>query len=228
MEVSFVKGYAIDQNVQCVINSANGCLIHDSGGAGALREYSRALLPQEQKRYALLLRTLPSHVRALHVYVANARGWEPRFVNLCALELLKKHKQKFFRGQSVYDTYWRAQYGTKRFASHLIHACCVSYAWKQHKRVRLRATVRTIDSALRRAFLLAISNKVNSIAVPVCCARKDYGIGPKQSLAILLDCLEVLQHTTVKKIIICFDNEQTTHYLNTLDKKVLHVGGVHG
>jgi len=75
-------GYAIDQNTEAVINSANGLLIHDSSGAGRIRELSSSI---NIKLIEEKLKLLNPEVKNYLMYISKKHNWNMKFANISLL-----------------------------------------------------------------------------------------------------------------------------------------------
>ena len=65
MEILYEKGFAIDKDVDIVINSANGFLLLGKSGAGQIRKKSKELDFIDKLRYRYLLTELPKRISNL-------------------------------------------------------------------------------------------------------------------------------------------------------------------
>lgn len=215
IHVRYAAGFAIDKKADTIINSANGFLLLGTSGAGRIRELSQNLNPKEKKGYARLLNMLPKRIRDDYVRVYAENGWIPTYAQLSSLRLLVRQRYKRFRrGEAVLDRGW-----SKRDKRNLIHAVCMSYRLSITHAHRLPATKYTISRAIRKAFSIASSIRSKSVAVPVCCARKSYGVTPAQSLNTILSVIKEFDGSSIEKVIICFDNDVTKKYLDSLNRR---------
>lgn len=212
IQVKYATGFAIDKKVDTVINSANGFLLLGTSGAGRIRELSPSMTSKENKEYKRLLNRLPRRIKNDYIRVYEEHGWTPTYSQLSGLRLLTRHKyKKFRRGDAVLDNDW-----SKRDRRNLIHAVCMSYKLSIRHSHRLPATPKTIERAIRKALTIAAGLKSKSVALPVCCARKTYGVSPKTSLNIILSVIKEFNNSSIEKVTICFDNKATKALLDSL------------
>jgi len=215
IRVRYAAGFAIDKRADTIINSANGFLLLGTSGAGRIRESSPRLSMGQKREYFSLLDKLPERIRDDYIRVYEENGWTPTCAQLSSLRLLVRHRhKKFRRGEAVLDRGW-----SKHDKRNLIHAVCMSYKLSLTHAQRLPATKDTIRRAIRKAFSIAASLKSKSIAVPVCCARKSYGVTPAQSLNTVLSVVKEFEGSSIEKVIVCFDNDVTKKYLGSLKRR---------
>ncbi|MBU2561924.1 MAG: macro domain-containing protein [Nanoarchaeota archaeon] len=209
MDILYKRGFAVDQRVDAVINSANGFLLLGTSGAGRIRKKSQRLTPGERKEYAALLDKLPKCIKNDYLRVYREQRWTPTYAQLgCLRILVNKRVKEFRRGDAVLQEAW-----SKTDRRPVIHAVGMSYKLRIHDSSRLKATPATLASALRKALRLADSRGAKSIALPLMCARPTYGVGPKESLRITRSVLRGCKAKNINKAIVCFDNSITIDYL---------------
>ncbi|MBW2997485.1 hypothetical protein KY349_04060 [Candidatus Woesearchaeota archaeon] len=212
IQIKYTTGFAIGKKVDTVINSANGFLLLGTSGAGRIRELSPGMTSKEKKEYKRLLDKLPRRIKNDYLRVYVEHGWTPTYAQLSGLRILTKHKyNKFRRGDAVLDKEW-----SKKDRRNLIHAVCMSYKLSIQTSHRLPATPNTIRRALRKALNIAAKLKSKSIALPVFCARKTYGVTPMTSLNTILSVIKEFNNSSIEKVIICFDNKVTKALLKHL------------
>jgi O-acetyl-ADP-ribose deacetylase (regulator of RNase III) len=200
MLVEYETGYAIDKDVDTVVNSANGFLLLGTGGAGRIREVSRRLNPAEKVEYDALLGALPKDTGRWYTRVYQKNKWHRTYAQLSCLRiLLNKKDNEFRRGSAVLDTGWTATDKRKQ-----IHAVAMSYRLTAEGSVRKKATKDTIKEALRESLKIAESIESRSVALPLFCARPSYGVTPKESLAAILEVLREFEASSIEKVIVCF------------------------
>lgn len=212
MRIIYTKKYAIQTPAQAIINSANGYLLHDSGGAGKIRQSACTLTTQQSKDYNKMLKKLPLNVSNLFINIAQQHQWKPTQVILASLRILNNRNGKpLSKGTALLDPYWSP--GNNRIC---IHAIAMSYKANLHSRKRIPATPWSVRMAVRKSLQLAQLKKCDSVALPVLCARATYGITTTQSLAIIE---QELKETSLQKCYICFDNTTTRKWLDKKQKK---------
>lgn len=212
IKIEYAAGFAIDKKVDTVVNSANGFLLLGTSGAGRIREISPKMNAKEKREYARLLNKLPRRIKNDYLRVYEEHGWTPTYAQLSCLRILTKHKyNKFRRGDAVLDKCW-----SKKDSRNLIHAVCMSYKLSITHSHRLPATPMTIKQAIRKAMNIAAKLKSKSVALPVCCARKSYGVSPRTSLKTILSVVKEFNGSSIEKVIICFDNKATRALLKSL------------
>jgi O-acetyl-ADP-ribose deacetylase (regulator of RNase III) len=205
MQVIHESGYAIDKNVDVVINSANGWLIQDSSGAGKIRELSNPLNENEKALFEHLFEMLPKKVKAFYKEKQKKGDWKPRKANLSSLKLILNYGELKL-GDAVIDKEWSKD---KKI---VIHAITMSYDEKTGKRIQ--GTELSVQTAIESALRLALPEDAKSIALPIPCARQGYGLTPKKSLEAVLSALYIINETDIK-IIVCHDNEDTKKLLES-------------
>jgi O-acetyl-ADP-ribose deacetylase (regulator of RNase III) len=209
MKIVYEKGYTADKNVDVIINSANGFLLLGTSGAGELRKKSGNLNLIKSLEYKRILDKLPEKVSRWYIRAYKKYGWQPSNCQLSCIKLLLNNHQVFEQGTAILDTY---KLGKKS----IIHAIGMSYEIKDHGSERKKATVDTIRESLKNAFKIIKENNYKSVAVPLMCVRKEYGITPAQSFKITIDAIKMLEESSVNKVILCFDNAAAEEYMKGL------------
>ncbi|MFH1669459.1 MAG: macro domain-containing protein [Candidatus Woesearchaeota archaeon] len=212
MKVIYQTGYAIDKDVDAVVNSANGFLMLGTSGAGRIRELSKPLNTAEKKEYSMIFKRLPKKVQNFYSHLYGKYGWKLTRDQLsCVKTMVQRKGHAVKRGTAVLD---RNRVGKKN----IIHAVAMSYHLYADSWTRTRATTQTIKNAVRSAMKIADLMGAKSVAIPVMAARKTYGVTPDQSLHALLSVLREFEDSSIKKVMICFDNERTEEYLKKIKK----------
>ncbi|MBN1543832.1 hypothetical protein JW898_00040 [Candidatus Woesearchaeota archaeon] len=209
MDILYKRGFAVDQHVDAVINSANGFLLLGTSGAGRIRKKSQRLTSGEKREYAALLGKLPECMKNDYLRVYREQRWTPTYAQLGCLRILVSRKgEEIRRGDAVLQRVW-----SKTDRRPVIHAVGMSYKLCINGSRRLKATPSTLAGALRKALRLADSVGAKSIALPLMCARPTYGVGPKESLRIIRSVFRGFRAKNINKAVICFDNSITADYL---------------
>ena len=207
MKLERVAGFAVDQDVDLVVNSANGLLMLGSSGAGRIRDLSADLTLAEDAEYDSLLKRLGRDIRNFYLDNYSSHGWKRHHAQMGCLRLLLKHGP-YRPGTAVLQSGW-----SKKDSRPLVHAVAMSYDPRTEKRIH--GTVPFIRSSVRAALRIAERLGVKSLALPVMVARPEYGITPEESYKTIVSVLK--QHGQfLKKAIICFDNKTTKKFLKTL------------
>lgn len=207
MKIEYQTGYAVDKPVDFVVNSANGFLLLGKSGAGRIRESSEKLELSDFLKYRVLLILLPKYIRKWFLRVYKKHNWELSKAQLDCVSLLLNNKKKPFElGDTALGSY---KINNKR----IIHAVGMSYNIFG-KTERIPATEETVRKCIGGVLENALKLKMKSIAIPVMCARKSYGLPPRKSLEVIESVLEGYSNSSIKKVIICFDNDETEKYLN--------------
>ena len=196
MEILHENGYAIDKNVDIVINSSNGFLLLGKGGSGQIRKNSEKLDFIDELRFHDLLFKLSDKICRWYERAYNNHGWDLTKAQLSCIKLLVKNGE-FKPGSAVLD-------------GNIIHIIAMSYNINGKKKKIIPATVDSVTDSLREAFKIAKEQKSKSIAIPVLCSRETYGLNTKESLDIINS---VLKDFKFEKVIICYDNDVTKKYL---------------
>lgn len=213
-DIVYKRGFAVAKRVSAVINSSNGFLLLGTSGAGAIRERSEYLTSKEKEEYEDILKSLPARIRNDYHRVFLERRWTPTYAQLCALRLLAAKKGNEFKlGEAVLQEVW-----SKKDSRPVIHAVCMSYALSLHASKRVPATAESIKSGIAEALKIADSIEAKSVALPVCCARESYGVGPEVSLKSILSAIKAAKLKNVKSVIVCFDNKVTEDYLKNMKR----------
>ncbi|NQU79313.1 hypothetical protein HQ545_06120 [Candidatus Woesearchaeota archaeon] len=212
MHIDYQRGFAVNKRVDVVINSANGLLLLGTSGAGAIRDKSQPLTLKEKNEYLSILKSLPKSVCNDYQRVYKEHNWTSTYAQLGCLRLLKNKKgHQFRRGQAVLQNTW-----SKKDLRPIIHAIGMSYSLSKVNATRLPASVSTIRSAVTKALNIASSLEAKSIAIPVMCVRKTYGITPETSLKTIVSTIKKFRNSSINKVIICFDNSTSREYLKKL------------
>lgn len=201
-------GFAIDTRAQYVINSANGLLVPNTGGAGRIREKSKALTQKENEELQKILAKAPKEMREIYLRKQKRHGWQPNYHVLACLKVMQKNKFKPFKiGTALKDKNWN-----KNSKRTIIHAITISYALKNNQTTRIKANKKQVEQAIANA--LQLVPKSATVALPIPVARKGFGITPKQSIQAITNALK--KHP--RNAIICADNKDTQDYVtkNTL------------
>ncbi|MFT4326854.1 MAG: hypothetical protein ACMXYK_05100 [Candidatus Woesearchaeota archaeon] len=202
MNIIHQKGYAIEKDVDVVINSANGWLIQDSSGAGAIRERSDMLNQKEKELFEVLFSKLPANARALYEKKRKDHGRENKLANLSSIiKIYNNNKSPFSPGDALLDDLW-----SKTDKRRVIHAITMSYDAKLNERIH--GTALSIQTSLEAAFRIVLSLDAKSVSLPIPCARPEYGLTPEESLQAIMKALEILKDTDIT-VIICHDNDYT-------------------
>jgi hypothetical protein len=212
MILTFETGFAVEKSVEVVINSANGLLFADSAGAGAIREVSGNLSRLDKKKFSTLFAKLPLTTQTFFEKKRQKHDWNYKYVNLSCLELFSEHNfTSFDIGSCVIDENWSSVAYETRL---VIHAITLTYDPILEK--RFVGSVFEIENALCSAIDAGLRLHKTSFALPVACARPEYGLGPEQAFAIVCRVLARYEDRAIR-VIVCFDNEQTREYY---DKKL--------
>lgn len=201
--MKIVKGFAIDTKAKYIINSANGLLVPNTGGAGRIREKSAGLTIKEEIELNQLLEKAPKKIRTIYLRKQKRQGWKPNYHALACLRLIKKNKYAPFKiGTAIVDKKWNK--GTKKI---VIHAITISYTIKSNQIQRIKANSNQVEKAITEA--LTVVPKDETVALPIPVARNGFGLTPKKSIAAVLRALT----KEPRKAIICADNTDTQNYV---------------
>lgn len=196
-------GFAIDTRAQYVINSANGLLVPNTGGAGRIREKSAPLTKKEELELQTILEKLPEEIREIYMRKQKRQGWKSKYHLVACLRLIKKNKSKPFKiGTAIIDKRWNKK--SKRV---IIHAITVSYTLNNNQTKRIKANKKQVEQAITNA--LKLVPKKTTVALPIPVARNGFGITPKQSVQAIKNALK--KHP--RNVIICADNKDTQNYV---------------
>ncbi len=216
MNIEYHTGYAIEKSVDCVVNSANGFLLLGSSGAGRIRELSDKLNFWELVKYNIDLLRLPKDVRRYFLRVYKEHGWKVcKEQRNCVCLLLKNGGRSFMLGDVVVSP-------QKMDNKIIMHAVGMSYDITGEV-TRIPATENSVRQCIESALRRAQKMKVKSIAIPVMCAKHAYGLNPNKSLEIIESVLQKYAHSSIAKVIICFDNKETEQYLNDVKNNTVQI-----
>jgi len=217
MTITKIVGFAINQNVDAVLNSANGFLLLGTMGAGEIRKMSSPLNGSERKEYDDILNSIKPEIKMWYNRVYKKNNWNLSCAQLDCLRLLfckkKNRLNEYRRGTAVLQKNWK-----KCNKKVIIHTIAMSYDLSMHKSKRKESSKHLLEKALTSAFNIALENNFKSIAVPIMVARKNYGLNPKESESIILN---LLKNYSFKEVILCYDNESTRSYLKMSAKNMM-------
>ena len=209
MMFKLVDNYAIETPAECVINSANGLLMHDSSGAGRIRECSSEC---EELLFKNVFMKLPLDMQEFITIRSKEHNWKPRFANQTAAELVYKNKNPFSLGDAIYD-----ELLSKDLGKHIIHAITLSYDTTTTPVKRILGNEESIYESYTKALRLAHNLECKSVAFPIPIAREGYGLNPEKSYIIIEDILEKHAKKDVTYYL-CFDNTDTKKLLKKLQE----------
>jgi|FLOH01.1.fsa_nt_gi O-acetyl-ADP-ribose deacetylase (regulator of RNase III) len=202
MRINYEPGFAIEKDVEVVINSANNNLLLGTSGAGKIRELSSKLSFVETFNYWIMLKYLPRNMKKWYRESYKKHGWEVRKAQVSCLTLLLKNKgESYAIGSAILDVH---TFKNKK----IIHAVAMGYDTEKDKDRRIKATKNSLEESLENSLALAQVIKAKTIAVPIMCSRPDYGLNPKESLAITNKVLKKFDKA-FDKVIVCLDNDLT-------------------
>jgi O-acetyl-ADP-ribose deacetylase (regulator of RNase III) len=200
MNINIKFGFAIDQECGFVINSANGLLVHDSSGAGRIREVSSSVNGDSIKEE---FSNLDTSLKKYILHISEKNKWNIKFANISAIRIIKEHG--FFElGDAIFDKELSEDIGKK-----VIHAITMSYKISGKKPIRIFGTEDSIKKSYRKALNIAKSLGAKRISLPIPVARPQYGVGPEKSFNIIKNLVEEFKNI---EIIICADNDSTQEY----------------
>ncbi|MFH1637311.1 MAG: hypothetical protein ABIB71_02700 [Candidatus Woesearchaeota archaeon] len=209
MKIIPVAGFAIDQDVEVAINSANGFLLLGTSGAGRIRELSNKLNENEIREYNELLDEIRPEIKNWYNRVYSKHSWQKTYAQLVCLRLLCSKKgtrmNEYRRGTAILQKEWKK--GNKK---KIIHAIAMSYDLLKNKSKRKKSSKYLLKKALISAFEIAKKNKIETISVPIMVARENYGLNPKNSEHIILN---ILNKYDFQKVFLCYDSKTTRDYL---------------
>ena len=209
MKIEYQTGFAIDKPVDAVVNSANGFLLLGKSGAGRIRDVADKLNIFNWVEYGCYLLSLPKKTRMWFVNAYKNHNWKLSKAQLSSMRLLlENNKQPFLLGSVVMDK-------DKINGKTVIHAVGMSYDLDKNKE-RIPATEDSVNECMKNVIKIISVLGVDSIAIPVMCARKGYGLSPEKSLKIIESSLKEISDSKLK-VTICFDNEETERYLQQIN-----------
>jgi len=208
MKIFYENGFAIDKNVEAVVNSANGYLLLGSSGAGRIRDLSRKLNLIESLVLYLYLFRLNKKVRLWFLNIYKKNKWNFTLEQLDCLSLIVKNSSHpYNQGNAVMGS-------IKVQDKIIIHAIGIGIIIDNMiNEKRIVATIDVLRKAVRASFNMARENKIKTIAIPVMCVRDGYGIEVKESVSIIEEELHFFKND-FDSITICFDNDKSETYLS--------------
>ncbi|MGM5483803.1 MAG: hypothetical protein ACQER9_02695 [Nanobdellota archaeon] len=213
MQIIMEKGYAVDKDVEIIINSANGLLMLGSSGAGKIRKLSGKLNKEEYQEYTALLDKLPLQIKEFYQNQYKVHGWELGYAQISGLKLLLKNGKPYEPGQSIFDQNWKKESRKK-----IIHSITMSYDTSKKPVKRIYGTKKSVKESYKKAFEIIKIKKAKSVALPIPISRPGYGITPQESYEVVRDTLKTIKNIDIK-VILCFDNKYTKKYLDDLNGK---------
>lgn len=208
MNIKKVAGFAVDQDTEVIVNSANGWLFADSSGAGRIREASKSLTQSEQKEFDTLFKLLPENVQEFFEKKRTAHNWKYKHENLSCIKLLEYNSNTQYRiGEAVFDPLWSEKSKRK-----VIHAITLQYDLTGEEPVRNVGDLTQIRQALAKAIELALEFGCKSISLPIPCVRPGYSHSPEESEENVMQLLKDYDHTELE-VVVCYDNEWSAKLL---------------
>ena len=212
--VTIVNGFAIDQDVDAALNSANNGLLLGSGGSKRIREKTGYLEDEssEVKEFCDLCSTLGTLGAACLKWLKDQQD-KPTRVQLECLRILNQNKgNPLGVGTAVLTSS-----GNLVRPKQIIHAIAMGYTWASkdgHSRGdRIEATEKSLNDSLQSAIAIVREIGVSSLALPLMCARPGYGIGPETTYEISIG---VIAESNLVEVLICADNEHGKAFFDRL------------
>jgi O-acetyl-ADP-ribose deacetylase (regulator of RNase III) len=203
MNIEYQSGYPIDEDVDMVINYANGFLLLGSDGSGRIRDKSDRVSPSEKLAYQELLDALPDHIKRWYIHVYHKNQWYRTYARLsCLTILMKKRNNIYRRGTAVLDANC-SRTNKKR----LIHAIVMFYRFTESGSKRKKAISDTIIKTLRAALKIVKSIDSKSVALPLMCSRPSYGVKPEDSLFTIIKVLKEFEFSSIQKTIVYINSK---------------------
>ena len=210
MRIKLETGFAIEKEVEVVINSANNLLMLGSSGAGRIRDLSKEINEDELKEYLTYFSKLPKEIQNFYLQQYKKHHWKLKFAQLSSVKKLYENEFPFKIGDAVLDTEWCKQ-DKKLKNKIIIHAITMGYSTSQPIE-RLFGTKESIIKSYIKALELALNLEKTKIAIPIPVARKGYGIGCKSSYLAVKKVLSLFKDEDIE-VTLCFDNSETKEFL---------------
>lgn len=209
MKVKLEKGYAIEKDVEVVINSANCLLMLGSSGAGKIRNVSENLSKEDIVEYEYLFKQLPVEIQKFILHEYEEKDWDLKYAQLSSVKLLLKNEFPFALGDAVLDKEW-----SKNNHKKIIHAITMGYStsWPPQ---RIWGSIESIKNSFTKALEICKNIKAKTIAIPIPVSRKGYGIGANESYKVVREVLNDFQKENFE-ITLCFDNKDTEELLDEI------------
>ena len=211
MKIIYEEGFAINKDVDAVINSANNYIIFGSGGAGEIRESSQRLgFLGKIKFYFYLFQLSPNIWRwILNGY--EEYKWNYTEVSLSNIKKLLKNKSKpFDNGSAVLSD-------LKVKDKYIINAIGnVFEINNKSEETVIGSSKEWIEGSVFNSLCIARDLGCKSVAVPIMCARNNVGLDINVSYSAIMSSVRKFEND-FEKIIICFDSNSYVSFLNNKD-----------
>lgn len=214
-------------DVDVIINSANGTMIHGSGTAADISNASGKLTEKEMKEYSLVVKRIPGIAGKVYqeIWKLSQEGkyHQPTRLQLeCAKFFLTNNGDPLAEGQIALTT--SGDLEAKKGAKWIIHAVGMTYDYKAgiQPETGRPPIIPAKPAKIKKAILKSLNflrdkNLGNSVAIPIMCTRKG-GVTPRESLqAIKEGIMEHLKEgTNLRRIVIVGDNPKTAEFIARL------------
>lgn len=224
VDVEFRVGPITEADVDVIVNSANGTMIHGSGTAADINNASGKLTTEEMKEYALIVEKMPGTAGRVYreVWALTQAGKYRQPLRLqfeCAKVFLTNNGVPLDRGQIALTS--SGELATKGGAKWVVHAVCMTYDFESKEEGENgRPPIIPADSAIIE---LAISKSLDlikeknlgiSVAIPIMSVRKG-GVAPEESLQGIRKGLEkhLEKGSGLEKIVIVGDNPISADFI---------------
>lgn len=214
MKIDLKKGDALSQNADVVINSANNFLFHRTGSAAKIRIKSGKINKNERKEFDKLVNLLDNEARDFFNDKFKGKYDPYYYASLSAMKIISGRNKPFSLGEAVLDKEW-----SRKINIPAIHLILVKHIYKNSKHAVVKCTKNILKKSLINAFKIISERGYKSVAIPVMVARGMYGLTPKESYGTIFKSLKYLEKiSSVERVVICFDNENTKNFFDKLRK----------
>lgn len=210
--IKIKAGKLTSQNVDVLLNSANGYLLLGSGTAEQIREVGGYYSPTDKgfKEYWDLVDEADPTLRRVLDYIHSKRPKPSIVQKECLNYIIKKNNSEELRlGDAVLTTSGNLSKVPNR-AKYVVHAVAMTYDWKiQPNPPIIPATFMSVRDSLIKSFDIASEIKCESLALPVMCTRKG-GLTKEESSWATLQALEKLnsKDASIKSVSIVLYSEE--------------------
>ena len=224
LDIEFKTGPISEVDVDVIVNSTNGTMIHGSGTAEDISDASGRLTGEELEKYVSVVEQMPGVTGKVYREVwgltQEGKHHQPTKLQLESAEFfLANNGVPISQGQVALTS--SGNLSTRGGAKWIVHAVGMTYDYEVKKRdEKGRPPVipaRPIDiseAVLNSLNLIKEKNLGTSVAIPIMAVRKG-GIAPEQSLQAIKSGLEehLKESGNLQKVVIVGDNPKSANFI---------------
>ena len=226
LNVEFKTGPITSADVDVIVNSANGTMVHGSGTAADISKASGELMTEELKEYASIVEQMPGIAGAVYrevwKFAQKGKYHQPTKLQLeCAKFFSTNMGVPLGEGEIVLTSSGDL---VARGVKWIIHAIGMTYDYKAKERDEkgrppiIPAKPEKIKEAVLRSLNLIRDKKLGtSVAIPIMSVRKG-GVTPEESLQAIKEGIEehLAEQSCLEKVIIIGDNPESARFLREI------------